>query len=82
MSAINTIGSLRVWINFRDLNTLTPKDEYHMFVADILVDSAFGNEILSLVDRYLGYNKIFIEKKSSLKKKMYLKLHLDALDSL
>src|ERR1044072_4766820 len=33
-------GTLRVCIDFRDLNAATPKDEYPMLVADMLVDSA------------------------------------------
>ncbi|MCH79701.1 hypothetical protein A2U01_0000455, partial [Trifolium medium] len=56
-------GSLRVCIDFRDLNAATPKDEYPMPVADMLFDSASGNEILSLMDGYSGYNQIFIPKE-------------------
>src|ERR1044072_3436430 len=37
-------GTLRVCIDFRDLNAATPKDEYPMPVADMLVDSAAGHE--------------------------------------
>lgn len=53
-------GKLRVCIDFRDLNNATPKDEYPMPVADMMVDSAAGNEILSFMDGYSGYNQIFI----------------------
>ncbi|XP_027359296.1 uncharacterized protein LOC113867964 [Abrus precatorius] len=35
-------GSLRVCIDFRNLNTATPKDEYPMPIADMLVDSVAG----------------------------------------
>ncbi|XP_027347963.1 uncharacterized protein LOC113859366 [Abrus precatorius] len=56
-------GSLRVCIDFRNLNTATPKDEYPMPIADMLVDSAAGNEILSLLDGYSGYNQIFIAEE-------------------
>ncbi|XP_045798024.1 uncharacterized protein LOC123892265 [Trifolium pratense] len=38
-------GSLRVCIDFRDLNNATPKDEYSMPVAEMLVDSAAGHEL-------------------------------------
>src|SRR4051812_17014127 len=55
-------GSLRVCIDFRDLNAATPKDEYPMPVAEMLVDSAAGFEYLSMLDGYLGYNQIFIAK--------------------
>ncbi|CAJ2671752.1 unnamed protein product [Trifolium pratense] len=45
-------GSLRVCIDFRDLNNATPKDEYSMPVAELLVDSAAGHEYLSMLDGY------------------------------
>ena len=53
-------GKLRVCINFRDLNDATPKDEYAMHVAEMLVDSAAGFEYLSMFDSYSGYNQILI----------------------
>lgn len=55
-------GKLRVYINFGNLNVATLKDEYPMSMAGMLVDSAIGNAILSFIDAYLGYNKIFIAK--------------------
>ncbi|XP_016199434.1 uncharacterized protein LOC107640427 [Arachis ipaensis] len=51
---------LRVCIDFRDLNNATPKDEYFMPIADMLIDFAVGNEILSFMDGYYRYNQIFI----------------------
>ncbi|XP_050918351.1 uncharacterized protein LOC127135753 [Lathyrus oleraceus] len=41
----------------------TPKDEYPMPVAEILVDSAAGYEYLSMLDGYSGYNQIFIAEE-------------------
>ena len=38
-------GKLRVYIDFRDLNNATPKDEYPMPIANMLIDSAVGYEI-------------------------------------
>ncbi|XP_020224220.1 uncharacterized protein LOC109806258 [Cajanus cajan] len=35
-------GKLRVCINFRDLNTATPKDEYPMPIAETMIDVAAG----------------------------------------
>ena len=55
--------SLRVCIDFRDLNSATPKDEYPMPVAEMLVDSAAGYEYLSMLDGYSGYNQIFIAEE-------------------
>ena len=53
-------GTLRICIDFRDLNKATPKDEYLMLMAEMLVDSAARYEYLSLLDGYSGYNQIFI----------------------
>src|ERR1043165_538877 len=56
-------GKLRVCIDFRNLNTATPKDEYAMPVAEMLVDSAAGFQYLSMLDGYAGYNQIFIAEE-------------------
>nr|KYP45379.1 Transposon Ty3-I Gag-Pol polyprotein [Cajanus cajan] len=53
-------GKLRVCIDFRDLNTATPKDEYLMPIFETMIDAAVGNEIMSLLDGYSGYNQIYI----------------------
>nr|KYP45445.1 Transposon Ty3-I Gag-Pol polyprotein [Cajanus cajan] len=51
---------LWVSIDFRDLNTATPKDEYPMPIAEMMIDTAASNEIISLLDGYSGYNQIYI----------------------
>nr|XP_025678255.1 uncharacterized protein LOC112778105 [Arachis hypogaea] len=56
-------GKLRVCIDFRDLNSATPKDEYPMSIADMLIDSIAGHEILSFMDGYSGYNQIYIAEE-------------------
>ncbi|XP_050895251.1 uncharacterized protein LOC127101860 [Lathyrus oleraceus] len=60
---IKNNGTLRVCIDFRDLNTATPKDEYSMPVAEMLVNSVVGHEYLSMLDGYSGYNQIFIAEE-------------------
>ena len=47
---------LRVCADFRDLNIATSKDVYVMPIADMLVDSAANNELLSFVDGFSIYN--------------------------
>lgn len=56
-------GTLRVCIDFRDLNTATLKYEYSTHVAEMLVDSAAGYEYLSMLDGYSRYNQIFIAEE-------------------
>ena len=50
---MNKNSKLHVCIDFRDLNNATTKDEYHMPVANMLVDSTSGNKILSFMDLWL-----------------------------
>jgi hypothetical protein len=50
-------------VDFRNLNRATPKDEYLMPVADLLIDSASGNKVISFLDDNAGYNQIFMVKE-------------------
>jgi hypothetical protein len=56
-------GKIWICMDFRNLNRATPKDEYPMPVADLLVDSASGNKVISFLDGNVGYNQIFIVKE-------------------
>jgi hypothetical protein len=47
-------------MDFRNLNRATPKDEYPMPVAEMLINAAAGNKILSFMDGNTGYNQIFM----------------------
>jgi hypothetical protein len=47
-------------VDFWDLNRATPKDEYPMPVAEMLINAAAGNKILSFMDVNAGYNQIFM----------------------
>jgi hypothetical protein len=42
------------------LNRATPKDEYPMPIADILINKASGNKVISFLDGNVGYNQIFM----------------------
>jgi hypothetical protein len=50
-------------VDFRNLNRATPKDEYQIPVADLLIDSASGNKMIGFLDSNAGYNQIFMAKK-------------------
>lgn len=56
-------GTHRACIDFIDLNNVTPKYEYPMLVAEMVVDSAAGFEYLSILNGYSRYNQIFITKE-------------------
>ena len=50
-------------IDFRDLNKTTPKNEYPMPVADMLINEASGHRVISFLDGNAGYNQIFMTEK-------------------
>jgi hypothetical protein len=47
-------GKLRVCIDFRNLNRTTPKDEYPMPIANMLINNASGNIGISFLDDNAG----------------------------
>ncbi|KAM1421548.1 hypothetical protein ACFX2I_003792 [Malus domestica] len=53
-------GALRIYIDFRNLNLATSKDEYPKLISDLLIDAAVNHKILSFMDGHAGYNQIFI----------------------
>lgn len=53
-------GKIRVCTDFRNLNLASPKDEYHMPIAEVLIDSLVGYMYKTFVDGNAGYNQIFI----------------------
>jgi hypothetical protein len=57
------MGKIRICVDFRNLNGATLKDEYSMHVADLLIDSASGNKMISFLDGNAGYNQIFMVKE-------------------
>ena len=67
-------GKIRVCIDFRDLNKGTPKDEYPMPIADMLINEASEHRVIS----FLMVTPVTI--KYSWPKKIYLKWPLDVQD--
>ena len=47
-------------MDFRDLNRTTPKDEYPMPIAEMLINAAADHKMLSFMDGNAGYNQIFM----------------------
>jgi hypothetical protein len=58
---------LRVCIDFCNLNRATTKDEYPMPIADMLINNASGNRIISFLDGNAGYNQIFMAEEGVFK---------------
>jgi hypothetical protein len=60
----NNTGKIQVYIDFCNLNKATPKDEYHMPIADMLISNASGHRVISFLDGNVGYNQIFMAKEN------------------
>src|SRR4029079_4048353 len=58
---------IRVCIDFRDPNKATPKDEYPMPIADMLINEAFGHRVISFLDGNAGYNQVFMAEEDTSK---------------
>ena len=56
-------GKIRVCIDFRNLNKATPKDEYPMPIADMLINNASEHRMISFLDCNAGYNQIFMAEE-------------------
>ena len=53
-------GKVRVCVDFRDLNKVSPKDDFLLPHIDLLVDSIAGHSMLSFMDGFSGYNHILM----------------------
>jgi hypothetical protein len=47
-------NKIRACIDFRDINRATPKDEYPMPIADMLINDVSGHKIISFLDGNAG----------------------------
>ncbi|KAI5311981.1 hypothetical protein L3X38_041154 [Prunus dulcis] len=56
-------GAVRICVDYRNLNEASPKDEYPMPMADMLVDGAAHNQMLSFMDGNAGYNQIMMAEQ-------------------
>jgi hypothetical protein len=60
-------GKIWVCIDFRNLNKATHKDEYPMYIADILINNASEHRVISFLDGNVGHNQIFMAKEDMFK---------------
>jgi hypothetical protein len=51
-------GKLMMCIDFCNLNRATSKDEYHMHVADMLINNASRNRVINFLDGNARYNQL------------------------
>ena len=53
-------GTIRVCVDYRDVNLACPKDIYPTPFIDQIIDDCAGCEIFSFMDGFSGYNQINI----------------------
>ncbi|XP_021716730.1 ruvB-like helicase 1 [Chenopodium quinoa] len=56
-------GRVRLCVDYRDLNMVSPKDDFPLPHIDISVDNTANHALLSFIDGYAGYNKILMAKQ-------------------
>jgi hypothetical protein len=56
-------GKIQICVDFGNLNRATPKDEYSIPIANLLINSTSGNKVISFLDGNAGYNQIFMAKE-------------------
>jgi hypothetical protein len=56
-------GTIRVCVDYRDINKACPKDNFPTLFVDQIVDDCAGSEIFSLMDGLSGYNQINLVPK-------------------
>ncbi|KAM1369313.1 hypothetical protein ACFX2F_039920 [Malus domestica] len=50
--------AVRCYVDYRNINGATPKDEYPMPMADLSIDAVAKHKVLSFMDGNAGYNQI------------------------
>jgi hypothetical protein len=56
-------GKWRMCIDFNSLNKAYPKDNFPLPRIDMIVDSAAGCEVMSLLDCFSGYHQIYMKEE-------------------
>ena len=50
-------------VDFRDLNSACPKDDFPLSITEVMVDAITGHEALSFMDSSSRYNQIWMNAK-------------------
>ncbi|KAM3382234.1 hypothetical protein P3S68_007807 [Capsicum galapagoense] len=58
-------GKIRVCVDYRDLNTASPKDDFPLPNIHILIDNCAKYDLYSFVDCFTGYNQILMNEEDA-----------------
>jgi hypothetical protein len=53
-------GKIRLYVDFRNLNRASDKDNYHVPPMEHILQQVSGSERLSLLDGFSGYNQVLM----------------------
>ncbi|RVW63376.1 hypothetical protein CK203_060581 [Vitis vinifera] len=56
-------GKVRVYVDFRDLNKVSLKDDFPLLHINMLVDNMTGHSMLSFMDGFFRHNQILMAPK-------------------
>ena len=56
-------GQIQLCVDFCDLNSASPKDDFLLPITEVMVDVTTGHEVLSFKDGSSGYNQIRMNPK-------------------
>lgn len=60
-------GDIRIFIYFININKACQKDNFPLPTMEHLLQSVAGSELMSFLDRFLGYNQIMVHPDDRLK---------------
>ena len=55
-------GSVRIYIDFRNMNTSCLKDNYPLPDMETLLQRVTGSGMMSMLDGFSGYNQVLVNK--------------------
>ena len=56
-------GEIRICVDFRNLNRCSLKDNYPLPKMDYVLQKVVGSKRVSMIDRFSGYNQIFVHQE-------------------
>ena len=60
-------GEIRIYIDFRNLNRVSPKDHYPLPMMDHILKKVVGSKRISTLDGFSGYNQIMVHPEEQKK---------------
>lgn len=56
-------GEMRIYVDFRNLNLASLKNNYPLPAMDHILQTILGLEMMSMLDGFSGYNQICVSKQ-------------------